>query len=137
NNDAWLLKLGTDVVTTSAASYSTAAITSKAIVAAFGQHLATATQAAPTLPLPTTLAGTQVKVKDSAGLERLAPLFFVSPGQVNYQIPAGTAAGPAPLIVISSDGPVSHRGRANAAAAPALFPPVQTRLVTHAARPAF
>src|SRR5262249_38569047 len=121
NNDAWLLKLGTDVVTTSAASYSTAAITSKAIVAAFGQHLATATQAAPTLPLPTTLAGTQVKVKDSAGLERLAPLFFVSPGQVNYQIPAGTAAGPAALIVISSDGRVSTGVTPIAATAPALF----------------
>ena len=63
-------------------------LASEAIAAAFGTGLATTTSAATTLPLPTQLAGTTVKIKDSAGIERLAPLFFVSPTQVNYQIPA-------------------------------------------------
>ena len=121
NNDAWLLKLGADVVTASAASYSTAALTSKAIVAAFGQNLATTTQAASALPLPTSLAGTQVRVKDSAGTERLAPLFFVSPGQINYQIPAGTAAGAAAVTVINGDGGMSTGIIRIVATGPALF----------------
>ncbi len=90
--------------TVSAASFSASAIAGKAIVAAFGQSLASGTAVASSLPLPTTLAGTTVKVRDSNGVERLAPLFFVSAGQVNYQIPAGTAAGPATVTIANSDG---------------------------------
>ena len=40
---------------------------------------------------PTTLGGTTVTVRDSAGVERLAQLDYVSPRQVNYIVPAGTA----------------------------------------------
>ncbi|MGH9844830.1 MAG: hypothetical protein ACREEM_39440, partial [Blastocatellia bacterium] len=63
----------------SAASFSGAALAAEAIVASFGSNLATTMQSATVSPLPTTLAGTSVKVRDSAGSERLAPLFFVSP----------------------------------------------------------
>lgn len=42
----------------------------------FGANLTTSTQAAPTGMLPTQLAGASVRVKDSLGAERLAPLFF-------------------------------------------------------------
>ncbi len=42
--------------------------------------LAATTQAATTLPLPTTLAGVSVTVKNSLGDERLAPLFFIFAG---------------------------------------------------------
>ncbi|HYE74736.1 MAG TPA: hypothetical protein VEF04_15460, partial [Blastocatellia bacterium] len=59
------------------------------------------------LPLPTTLGGTTVKVRDSLGVERLAPLFFVSPLQINYQIPAGTASGLATVTVTNADGIIS------------------------------
>jgi uncharacterized protein (TIGR03437 family) len=51
------------------------------------------TNAAASIPLPGELAGTTVKVRDSAGVERSAPLFFVSPNQINYQLPPGTASG--------------------------------------------
>src|SRR5262249_44650104 len=34
----------------------------------------------------------RVIVEDSAGVKRDAPLYFMSPSQINYQIPAGTAA---------------------------------------------
>jgi len=74
----------------SAASFSGTTLASEAIVAAFGQSLATRLETAVSLPLPTSLAGTVVRVRDSAGTQRDAPLFFVSPTQVNYQIPAGT-----------------------------------------------
>jgi hypothetical protein len=58
---------------------------------------------ADTLPLPTSLAGTTVMVKDSAGRERLSPLFFVAPAQVNFQIPPGTASGNATITVTSGN----------------------------------
>lgn len=91
----------------SAANYGGGSIAGESIVAAFGNPLATSLATATTLPLPTSLAGTTVKVKDSAGAERLAPLFFVSQFQVNYQVPEGTAAGTATVTITSGDGTVS------------------------------
>jgi|GEM_PF-1966369 len=107
--------------TVSAASFERAALASEAIVAAFGSGLATATQSATTLPLPTSLAGTRVLVKDSVGVERLAPLFFVSSLQVNYLIPAGTVTGNATMTITSGSGAVSIGTAQIAAVAPGLF----------------
>jgi len=109
------------VATASAASFSSAEIARESIVATFGTGLATVTQLATTTPLPTTLGGTSVKVRDSAGAERLAPLFFVSPGQINFLIPAGTALGAATVIVTSSTGAVSTGTIQVVAVAPSLF----------------
>ena len=50
-------------------------------------------------PLPTTLGGTAVEVTDSSGVTRPCPLFFVSDGQINFQIAPGTATGPATITV--------------------------------------
>jgi uncharacterized protein (TIGR03437 family) len=72
------------------------------IAAVFGARMTTQTQAAADLPLPTELAGASVRIRDSQGVERLAPLFFVSPGQINLQIPTGTASGAATLSVSNS-----------------------------------
>ena len=105
----------------SAASYSLTGLASEAIAAAFDAGLATTTSAANTLPLPIQLAGTTVKIKDSAGDERLAPLFFVSPTQVNYQIPAGTAAGAATVTITSGNGAISNGVAFIQAVAPGLF----------------
>ncbi len=107
--------------TVSAANYSALAIAGESIVAAFGTGLATGTTVATTIPLPTVLGGTRVVVRDGAGVERLAPLFFVSPNQVNYQIPAGTAAGTATVTITSSDGIVSAGAAQVATSAPSLF----------------
>ncbi|HEX2489842.1 MAG TPA: hypothetical protein VHR27_10580, partial [Blastocatellia bacterium] len=57
-----------------------------------------------TIPLPTTLGGRSVKVTDSALISRDAPLLFVSPTQINYQMPAGTAVGTATVTVVVSPG---------------------------------
>lgn len=43
-------------------------------------------------------------VRDSRGAERLAPLFFVAPQQVNYLVPAGTAAGLAAVTIRAANG---------------------------------
>ncbi len=107
--------------TVSAASFSANAIAEKAIVAAFGTGLATGSASASSQPLPTTLAGTGVRVTDSNGVARIAPLFFVAGGQVNYQIPAGTAAGAASVAITNSDG-ISATGEIIVrASAPAVF----------------
>lgn len=107
--------------TVSAASFSADALASEAIVASFGNELATSTQAATTTPLPLNLAGTSVVVRDSANVERLAPLFFVSPGQVNFQIPAGTQIGPAAVLISNSAGRIANGTIAIEPVAPALF----------------
>lgn len=107
--------------TISAASYAGPALAAESIAATFGVTLATATQAVSTLPLPTTLAGTTVKVKDSAGTERFAPLFFVAPEQINFQLPAGTATGTATITVTSSDGSFSIGTVQVGSVAPGLF----------------
>lgn len=109
------------VTSVSAASFTGAALAPESIVAAFGAKLATTTQAAASLPLPTTLAGTTVRVKDSAGTERSAQLFFVSPGQINYLMPAGLANGPATVTVTSGDGSISIGVIQVATVAPGLF----------------
>lgn len=109
------------VTTVSAASYLGASLASESIVAAFGSGMATGVALADSLPLPTALLGTTIKVKDSAGVERLAPLFFVAPTQINYQIPPSTAAGMATITVGSGDGTIST-GMVNiATVAPGLF----------------
>src|SRR5262245_32853593 len=105
----------------SAASYRVMGLASESIAVAFDDGLATTTSAASAIPLPTQLAGTSVKIKDSAGAERLAPLFFVSPTQVNYQIPPGTAAGPAWVTIISGDGVISSGAAFIRTVAPGLF----------------
>jgi hypothetical protein len=109
------------VASLSAASFSEGELASEAIAAAFGTGLAITTQAAATIPLPTRLAGTTVRVTDGAGVERFAPLFFVSPDQINYLIPEGTLAGPASVTVTSGDGKVSTGMVPIALVAPGLF----------------
>ncbi len=118
---AELFDSGEPVATTvSAASYQFQ-VAAKEIVAAFGQNFSTSTAVATSIPLPTTLAGATVRIRDSNGIERLSPLFFVSPLQINYQIPDGTAAGQAFVTVTASDGR-SHTGVIQVvSAAPAFF----------------
>ncbi len=95
------------VANVSAASYLPLALAPDSIAAAFGANLATSTVVASGLPLPTELAGTRVVLKDAAGIERAAPLFFVSQFQVNYQVPTGMAAGVATVTVTSGDGQIT------------------------------
>jgi len=106
----------------SAASYvAVNGLAAEAIGAAFGANLATATAPATTLPLPFTLEGTTVRVRDSLNVERLAPLFFVSAGQVNYLIPNGTANGLATITITNGAGEVSTGTVAISNVAPGVF----------------
>lgn len=115
------LQLKRTVVGVSAANYGRDEQAAESIIAAFGRNLATTTLSATTIPLPTALGGTTVKVKDSAGVERLAPLFYISPTQVNFQIPAGTATGDATFVITGGDGVISNGTMKIAAVVLALF----------------
>jgi uncharacterized protein (TIGR03437 family) len=105
----------------SAASYSGAALAGESIAAVFGSGLATSVEVANTVPLPTTLAGSTVRFRDSAGKEQLAQLFFVAPGQINYLVPSGLALGSASTVITSGNGTLSAGIVQIAAVAPGLF----------------
>lgn len=109
------------VATVSAASFGATNMAPESIAASFGSGLATTTRSAETIPLPTEMDGTRVTIKDSANVERLASLFFVSPGQINFLIPAGTANGAAMVTIVSGDGKISTGTIQIASVAPALF----------------
>ncbi len=109
------------VSSVSAASFAGNELAGESILAAFGTGLATTTQAAESLPLPTEMGGTRVSVRDNAGVERLALLFYVAPAQVNYQLPQGTALGTATVTITSGDGTVSAGNINVTSVAPSLF----------------
>ena len=82
----------------------------------FGVNLAKDTVVANSLPLPTNLGGVQVFVGGTA-----SPLFFVSPGQINFQVPVETSGTTVAMAVSSAgvrgpDSPVRI-----AAEAPGIF----------------
>ena len=95
--------LDTSIVTaTSGASFAAGMLAPESIGTLFGNGMAASTVAA-TTSLPTTLGGVQVQVKDANGTTRNAPLFYVSPLQINFQVPASTATGTATVNVLLND----------------------------------
>ncbi len=70
-----------------------------AIASVYGQRLAASTAAGSTLPVPTSLGGTAVTVNGIA-----APLFFVSPQQINFQVPFEINTSAATVVVTTSQG---------------------------------
>ena len=112
---------GPTLASVSAASY-IGEVAADSIAAAFGANLAAGVAIAATLPLPTTLGGVTVKVTDAVGTTRDAPLFFVSPNQINYQIPTGVSVGIASIAVYNSGGTIVASGTTPIIpAAPSLF----------------
>ena len=93
---------GTNLSSVSAASYAAGSLAPESIATVFGTNLASGAVSASTTPLPTTLGNVQVQVTDAAGVSRNAPLFYVSPTQISYQIPAGTSTGTATVTVMSN-----------------------------------
>lgn len=87
------------VTVTSAASYAAGSLAPEAIGTLFGTGMASSTVSASTNPLPTTLGGVQVQIRDSAGVTRDAPLFYVSPTQISFQVASATSSGAATITV--------------------------------------
>jgi len=65
------------------ASYANSSLSGGSIGVIFGKNLATSTQWAVSTPLPVTLGSTKVSFFGIA-----APLFYVSPTQINFQVPS-------------------------------------------------
>jgi uncharacterized protein (TIGR03437 family) len=108
--DAFVMKVSEGVVppdavmsVPAASFFRYAPVSPASMVSAFGTNLAPRLEIASTLPLPTVLADTVIRVRDRAGVERLAPLLAVSTAQVNYLIPEGTATGPATITVMNAN----------------------------------
>ena len=119
-------------VTQNTASGTTSDLTPNSIASVYGLELATTTATGTDtdpntagVQLPTNLGGTTVSVRDSANTSRLAPLFFVSPGQINYQIPSGTAAGAATVTITNSLNAQSTGSITVASVAPGVFTVLQ------------
>jgi adhesin/invasin len=79
-----------------------AAVAPGTIVQIYGSNLAGQTLAATGVPLPGALGGTSVSI---GGI--VAPLFFVSPGQINAQAPFELAAEGQYQVVVNSGGLLS------------------------------
>jgi uncharacterized protein (TIGR03437 family) len=91
------------------------------LVSGYGSGLASATQRATSLPLPTTLGNTQVELTDSNGWKVLAPLVMVSSAQINYLVPAGMALGRVDALVRNAGKVVGTGTLRVEKVAPALF----------------
>ena len=105
----------------SAASFEGPNLAPESIASVFGSQLSPATAAAATIPLPTSLEGISAVVTDRNKTARTASLFYISPGQVNFQVPAGTAAGPATVAIYSGEVLRSTGSVQIDTVAPALF----------------
>jgi len=72
------------------------------LMSVFGEQLAPSPpQQAPSLPLPLSMGGVAVTINGET-----APLYYVSPTQLNVQIPYETGAGPA-ILGVNNNGQVS------------------------------
>jgi len=106
----------TPLALVSAASYRGGALATDSLATAFGNNLAARTEVAQTQPLPLELAGTTVTVNGVA-----APLFFVSPTQINFLVPPVVDLGAATVIVSNPLGSFALGTIQITAIAPAIF----------------
>lgn len=86
------------------------------LAATFGTQLSTTTAAANSLPLPLTLAGVSVMVNNLS-----APLLYVSPTQINYQIPANVDPGTAVVKVMNGGTEIANGTVTVQAVSPSIF----------------
>ena len=84
------------------ASFSNQPITAGLMGSIFGTNLAFFTLTANSVPLPSTLGGSSIQINGVA-----APLFFVSPGQINFQVPWELLGQTQASLTVTSNGLMS------------------------------
>lgn len=110
------------IVSVSAASYAAdRPLAPGSIVAGFGNDLAPSVGIPSVWPPPLELQDTSVEVLDSAGTVFSAPLFYVSPEQVNYLLPEHIATGLARVRIRRPDGLAAVGTVQIANVSPAIF----------------
>ncbi len=92
------------------------AIAQGSIISIFGSDLGSATGGSVSLPLPTVIVGTRVIIGGQP-----APLFFVSAGQINAQVPWGTPTGTVQVTVQTPGGTSAPVNVSVVETAPGLF----------------
>jgi uncharacterized protein (TIGR03437 family) len=85
------------------------------LLAVFGAQLSPITRSANVLPLPLDISGVSATVNGVS-----APLYYVSPGQINVQVPYETGKGVA-ILGVNNNGQVASFPFTVAPAAPGLF----------------
>lgn len=105
----------------SAASYRYEELAVESIAAVFGKDLAGQAVFAKDARLASSMDGTALRITDSRGSIKDAPLFFVSPYQINYQVPPDVSPGPAVVSVIRDAKPVALSSVMIKQVAPGLF----------------
>jgi len=88
----------------SAADFTYGPLSPHSIASAFGKHLALRTASATAPLLPTTLGGASVSLQDQTGAVSQAEIYYASPGQVNFVLPAGLEMGDAIITITTTDG---------------------------------
>jgi len=86
------------------------------LISIYGTSLSRATASAARFPLPVEIAGTSVLIGG-----RPAPLLYISPTQINAQVPFTVLAGEADVVVNSENGPGNAERVILEAAAPGIF----------------
>ena len=85
------------------------------LMSVYGSNLSPSTQSAGVIPLPLNLAGVSVTVNGVS-----APLYYISPGLINIQVPYETGAGAA-ILGVNNNGQVASFPFTVAASAPGIF----------------
>jgi hypothetical protein len=107
-------------VAVSAASL-TAPVAAGSLASLVGAQLAMSTaEADPRLPV-TTLGGISLRLHHSLGRSYLVPLLYVSPGQVNFQVPPEASTGNATLEIVNAPSLMPQITVAVRTVAPGLF----------------
>jgi uncharacterized protein (TIGR03437 family) len=82
-----------------------------AVATAYGRVLAERQMDAPGGgPLPLAMGNVSIRVTDSRGVARLAPLMYTAAGwgHITFLIPANSTAGPAEVAVVRTDGSITR-----------------------------
>ena len=109
------------LMVSSSANGNAPAVAPGSLASAYGTDLATGSPGSTSLPLPASFGGTSVSIVDSSGATTLAPLVYVIPSQVNFEVPATVATGAAQVTVTSGDGTQSTTSVQIATVAPGVF----------------
>jgi uncharacterized protein (TIGR03437 family) len=86
------------------------------VLTIFGSNLAEATWVASSVPLPVQASGVSVAIGAVS-----APLYYVSPGQLNVQIPYETPVNSPVILTVTNNGRTATTTFTVASAAPGLF----------------
>ena len=105
----------------SGASFAGPNLAADSIATALGDQLVPITFEPAASSPPTSISGFSVEVTDRTGAKKSAPLFYISPTQINFLMPAGTATGAATLSVLGGNVVRSSARVQIDAVAPALF----------------